>query len=68
MDKKKPQGYGGYYLSSMEEYWKIIWEKFLRVGGSVKRLLSLIICFIWACSPYTDELGSLGIIFYDQRN
>ena len=23
--------------------------------------------FIWAYSPYTDELGSLGIIFYDQR-
>ena len=30
---------------------------------------SVAICnlFIWAYSPYTDELGSLGIIFYDQR-
>ena len=58
--------YGGYYLSVngrvLEDYmgelptcWDVLKE------CQPNNL------FIWAYSPYTDELGSLGIIFYDQR-
>ena len=65
--KKTANGlYGGYYLSVngrvLEDYmgelptcWDVLKE------CQPNNL------FIWAYSPYTDELGSLGIIFYDQR-
>ena len=65
--KKTANGlYGGYYLSVngrvLEDYmgelptcWDVLKE------CQPNNL------FIWAYSPYTDELGSLGIIFYDQH-
>ena len=65
--KKTANGlYGGYYLSVngrvLEDYmgelptcWDVLKE------CQPNNL------FIWVYSPYTDELGSLGIIFYDQR-
>ena len=58
--------YGGYYLSVRGEVLENYMGELPTCWDVLKECQPNNL-FIWAYSPYTDELGSLGIIFYDQR-